>query len=165
MPSKRLRWFLTSFFTGTSADQYTSDLAGDTNFAAALGSVFAAFARGKPPVSMDYASFVTSGRPLILVWGENDGRRLLDYGEWGARLTSIEDARALYRRVVSEVSEKLAVKDAASFAVALKRAEDLVRMSVIPRAGHAGLYTSSHMDQYLDRIVNHLQATGVLSGA
>ncbi len=165
VPSRRLRWFLTSFFTGTSADHYTSDLAGDTNFAAALGSVFAAFAGGRAPVSMDYASFVASGRPLILVWGENDGKRLLDYGEWGARLSSIQDARALYRRVVSEVSEKLAVKDTASSGVALPRAEDLVRMSVIPRAGHAGLYTSSHMDQYLDRIVNHLQATGVLPGA
>jgi len=165
VPSKRLRGLLTSFFTGTPAEHYTCDIAADGDLAAALGVVFAAFARGSAPVSMDYASFVLSGhpRPLILVWGEKDGTRLLDHGEWGTRLTAIGDARALYERVVHEVADRLAANAKLGRSAALDRAKDLVRMSVIPNSGHAGLYTRSHMDRYLDEIVNHLRGAGVLS--
>jgi len=167
VPSRRLRWLLTSFFTGTPADRYRNDVAGDAGLAASLGSVFAAFARGAAPVTLDYASFVLSGdgRPLVLVWGEKDGTRLLDYGEWGARLTAIGDARALYHRVAREVAERLAVTEEISRAGALDRARDLVRMSVIPGAGHAGLYTRTHRDRYLDEIVEHLRAAGALPAA
>jgi len=75
-------------------------------------------------------------------------------GEWGARLTAVGDARAHYHRVVREVAERLPVTDETSQAGALDRAKGLVRMSVIPGAGHAGLYTRTHRDRYLDEIVS-----------
>ncbi len=156
LPSRRLRRLLTSSYTGAPASYFRDDVRSDAAMARALGDLFVASTEGEPTVEVDYLRFMLGGRkrrPLILVWGEHDGRRLLDYGEWGAKLTSVYDARALYEQLLQELSHDPRVG----------AASDLVRMSVIPNAGHAGLYTRSHMNEYLDEIVRQLRETGVLA--
>lgn len=159
---RRIGRLLTSTFSGTPAAYYRGDLEGDGRLALALGRVFGAFARGAPPVEVDYAGFVLSGegRPLILVWGEHDGTRLLDNGEWGSRLTAIGDARALHERVLAEVADALRERGEDE-AVARQQAHRLVRFAVVPGAGHAGLYTRSHMEAYLEGIAGQLTACGL----
>ena len=154
VPSRSWRRFLTSFLTGTPREYFKDVPARDAEFTMALGSLFRAFSRGCPLVQLDYASFVTGGtepRPLIFVWGEKDGTRFIDNGEWGAKLTAVADANALFSRVSSAVSSRTSPEFARRY----------VRMSVVPESGHTGLNTKSHMNGYLDQLVAHLREAGL----
>ncbi len=154
VPSRTWRHLLTSFLSGKPREYFTDVPARDAEFATALGSLFRAFSRGCPLVRLDYARFVTAGaepRPLILVWGEKDGTRLIDNAEWGAKVTAIADAKALFMRVSEEVSSRISPEFA----------RKNVRMSVVPKAGHAGLHTESYMNRYLDELVAHLGEAGL----
>lgn len=167
LPWTGLLHSLTSFFTGTPSEWYRNDVDGDVALAEAMGELFGRFAHGHAPVEIDYRHFVLGSgrqRPLILIWGERDGTRWLDYGEWGARLTAIDDARALSDRVLREVADELSRTSPAAGCSAIEAARKLVRFSVVENAGHAGMFTHTHMDTYLDAIVSHLRAAGIASG-
>ena len=156
VPRKGFRNFLTSFFTGTPATWYRNDVEGDASFARELGGLFRASTRGRPMVEVDLAEYIVGGekeRPVILIWGEKDGTRLLDYGEWGAKVTALCDARALHRRLRRQVAARRSPESS----------ERLVRMAVIPGAGHAGLYTRSHMRAFVDEVVRNLRESGIVS--
>ena len=93
----------------------------------------------------------TEPRPLIFVWGEKDGTRFIDNGQWGAKVTALADAKALFARVSDEVSSRISPEFARKW----------VRMSVVPKSGHNGLHTKSHMNRYLDELVAHLGEAGL----
>ncbi len=153
---KNLRRLITSPLSGTPACSYRNDVGGDAEFARELGTLFRASTRGAPMVEVDLAEFIIGGkkdRPVILVWGEKDGIRLLDYGEWGSKATALRDARALHRRLRRQVAECRSPEEC----------ERLVRMAVIPGAGHAGLFTESHMRAFVDEVVRNLRESGIVS--
>ena len=105
-------------------------------------------------MELSYEKFIFAGtreRPLILVWGEKDGIAFFDNGQWGSKLTTIGDARRLYARVRQAVASRTSPQ----------MAQTLVRMSVIPQAGHNGLHTESNMNHYLDEIVENLKEAGI----
>ncbi len=164
LPWRNLRRYLAEFFTGTPPEYYRDDVEGDIRFARELGTLFIDSTKENPPLEIDYPCFILDGdkeRPLIFVWGEKDGTRVLEYGEWGAKTTAVHDALALYQRILGEVADQLSASGMAREA-ARDRANDLVRMTVIPNAGHTGLYTHSYMGEYVDTILEHLREARVL---
>ena len=83
--------------------------------------------------------------------GRKDGTRFIDNGQWGAKVTALADAKALFTRVSDEVSSRNSPEFARRF----------VRMSVVPESGHNGLHTKSHMNRYLDELVANLGEAGL----
>ena len=162
---RALRSAMTGLFTGTPAKYYRDDSGGNLAFAEALGSLFISTSARHPNVEIDYRRFILGDdreRPVILVWGERDGTRILDPGEWGAKATAVYDAKALYQRLLAEITEGLRDRDDLPADEAAENARKLVQLSVVLGAGHEGIHTESHMGAFVERIVEHLRDTDVV---
>ena len=121
--------------------------------------------RNSVSVTLDHdldAATPPQTRTTTTVWGERDGTRVLDYGEWGAKATAVYDADTLYQRLLAELVEALRSRNDLRADQAGDRARKLLQFSVIPEAGHAGLYTESHMGTFVERIVKHLKVADVV---